>query len=112
MFRIDAILQYRGKLRWMTETELLKLWSGGNLRSPEIHRYFSTMRDHCDRGVSTADIVTQAPEYIQRGKLVEIGLEVLVGAGNTIHEQLVSAAGFTTDRNVKFIYCFFNRFCI
>lgn len=37
--------QYRGKVRWVTEIELQRLLTAGNLRSPEILDYFALSKD-------------------------------------------------------------------
>ena len=99
--------KYRGKIRWVNETELVKLFTFGNLRSPEVLIFLHTAREHAEPSVTIKDKVPQALEYIQHGKLIEIGQEVLINLGNaTPYEQLVESAGFSLDCT-NLVLCFF-----
>lgn len=82
----------------MTEQELIKSWLNGNLRTPELLLYFRNLRAHNEFPYTPPqELITPAPEYIAKGKLVEISRDAFVNPGKNLYEQLIEAAGFNSD---------------
>lgn len=70
----------------------------GTLRTPELLIYFQTLKAHHEFPYTPSmDHITLAPEYIMKGKLVEISQEAFVNPGRNLYEQLIDAAGFNID---------------
>nr|XP_022916250.1 uncharacterized protein LOC111426117 [Onthophagus taurus] len=87
--------KFRGKLRWVNDSELIKLLQSAGLRSPELIIYYNSIREHVQPNFVASYKIPWATEYVQNGKLTEIGTEILVNPGHsTVYEQLMESAGF------------------
>lgn len=64
--------QYRGKVRWVTEAELQRLLTAGNLRSPEILEYFVLSKDVNKKD----DLKLSGNEMVFNAPLVEVNEQV------------------------------------
>nr|CAI5835319.1 unnamed protein product [Callosobruchus analis] len=78
--------RYRGKIRWAAETDLAKLLSSHNLKSPEIIEYFGLLKKS-NLNVDRAD------EYVTRENFCESCDDIIVAGKGSIYTQLVEASG-------------------
>lgn len=78
--RTFKAFQYRGKVRWVTEVELQRLMTAGNLRSPEILEYFILSKDMNKKD----ELKFTGTEMVFNAPLVEVNEQVMkIGFKNT-----------------------------
>ncbi|XP_023310381.1 uncharacterized protein LOC108912646 [Anoplophora glabripennis] len=80
--------KYRGKLRWVTETELIKLTTSNSLRSPELLDIFYLVRDG-----TIHDRFVPSDEFIGHENFFETCQELLSPGKPGPYSQLVDASG-------------------
>ncbi|XP_044272221.1 uncharacterized protein LOC123016057 isoform X2 [Tribolium madens] len=85
--------KYRGKIRWCTFDDIIKLFNSSVLKSPEILDFISwTIR-------KPSPILNPPSDHETVGNFMEISENVIVSGKNTIYEQIVEAAGI--DRHAQ-----------
>ncbi|KAJ8923305.1 hypothetical protein NQ315_001863 [Exocentrus adspersus] len=80
--------RYRGKLRWVTDGELLKLQAANNLRSPDVLDLYFLVKD----GV-VADRFAPSDEFIGHRNFYETCQELISPGKPGNYSQLVNASG-------------------
>lgn len=93
--------QYRGKVRWVVETDLASMLQSNALKTPELLEWYQLTRDP---DLTQFNIVEPCEEVIFSKNLSEISDEVLVSGKGTNFFQLVDASGI--DKLGKFTYLF------
>lgn len=90
--------QYRGKIRWVSDTDLSGLLQSNSLKSPEILELYALTKES-DLGQANSD----SPDDIIFSKnICEITDDVLVSGKTTNYQQLVEASGI--DKLGIYIY--------
>lgn len=98
-------MQYRGKVRWVSETELQRLYATSSLKSPEIMEYYIFSKTEGTKPVE--GLPKLASEIVCNGIFLEVNDKILVDKGGNIYEQIVDAGGINRegDRLVSSQWC-------
>ncbi|KAL1494191.1 hypothetical protein ABEB36_009828 [Hypothenemus hampei] len=81
--------KYRGKVKWIAETDLLSLSENNSLKSPEILEWCQL-----SKGTELPQLKFEIPEdIISCNNMCEVTKEILVSGKTTDYQQLVQASG-------------------
>ncbi|KAF5299422.1 hypothetical protein FQA39_LY11568 [Lamprigera yunnana] len=106
--------RFRGNVKWVSETELIKMMRQQNLRSPELVEFYQLCKGSSP--AATVNIATTLPalpcEYFTCSGFTELTDHVIIGtSSDDVYEQLIETVSFNKDVQIslykKFIFtCF------
>ncbi|XP_076250134.1 uncharacterized protein LOC143189981 [Rhynchophorus ferrugineus] len=97
----NSMGKYRGKTKWIMETDLQSLWEQNSLKSPDILELYQLAREFEPGYLYT---VEPAEDIITMRNIAEITDEILVSGKATNYQQLVDSSGIDKLAQEE-IYC-------
>ncbi|XP_030745239.1 uncharacterized protein LOC115874277 isoform X2 [Sitophilus oryzae] len=85
----NSMGKYRGKLKWILESDLLGLWQSNSLRSPDLLELYHLAREY---DVGHFYTVEPAEDIILAKNVAEITDDILVSGKTTNYQQLIESS--------------------